>query len=56
MKKYIATFKRYNPQLGTSTRTFTVEARTLVSANKKARTIDDKCVYGSMTLESVVPA
>lgn len=55
MKKYLATFERYNPQLGTSLRTFNIEARTLASANKKAHAIADKCIYGSMTLSSVVP-
>ena len=53
MKKYIATFNRYNPQLGTSTRTHTFEARTLASAKKKARDFANGCIYGSMSLVSV---
>lgn len=53
MKKYIATFNRYNPQLGCSLRTYTIEARTLASATKKARAIADACPYGSMSLKSV---
>ncbi len=56
MKKFIATFQRNNPQLGMSLRKYTIEARTLASATKKANTLADKCVYGSMTLEGVVPA
>lgn len=53
MKRYIATFNRYNPQLGCSLRTYTIKARTIASATKKAKTIAEACPYGSMTLKSV---
>lgn len=53
MKKYTAIFNRYNPQLGTSKRTYTIEARTLASATKKAEKMADNCLYGSMSLVSV---
>lgn len=56
MKKFIATFRRNNPQLGVSSRKYTIEARTLASATKKANALAEKCVYGSMTLECVEPA
>ena len=53
MKRFIATFNRYNPQLGCPLRTYTIEARTIASATKKARAIADACPYGSMSLKSV---
>lgn len=52
MKKYTATFFRYNPQLegnGYET-TREIEAKTIASAKKKAREIENNCLYGSMTL------
>lgn len=54
MKKYIATLWRSNSQLknGGYKTTRTVEARTLVSAKKKAREFE-KCMYGSMTVIDV---
>lgn len=52
MKKFKATFERYNPQLGAYETTRIVEARTANSATNKARKFE-KCVYGSMTLISV---
>lgn len=52
MKKYIATYLRINPQLpnGGYETTRTIEANSITAARKKAQTIADNCVYGSMTL------
>lgn len=56
MKTYTATFFRSNPQLtsGGYKTTRTIEAKTIASARKKAREIEDKCIYGSMDLIDVV--
>ena len=53
--KYTATFWRGNPQRknGGYMTERTIEARTYRSAEKKAREISDKCVYGSMELKSL---
>lgn len=55
MKKYIATFWRGNPQLkdGGYETTREIEAVSITSARKKARDIEDGCVYGSMSLLSI---
>lgn len=50
MKKFRATFERYNPQLGTSIRERIIEAKTIRSAKKKANDIENGCIYGLMTL------
>ena len=55
MKKFIATFWRGNPQStnGGYETTRTIEAKTLASAKKKAREIENSCVYGSMSLLNI---
>lgn len=55
MKKYIATFWRGNPQIkdGGYETTREIEAASITSARKKARDIEDGCVYGSMSLLSI---
>ena len=55
MKKYTAKFWRSNPQLksGGYETTRTIEAKTLRSAQKKAREIENACSYGSMSLREV---
>lgn len=55
MKTYIATYFRVNPQLanGGYKTTRTIEAKTIVSARKKAEKIADECVYGAMILRDV---
>ena len=55
MKTYKAKFWRSNPQLknGGYETERTVEAKTIRSAEKKAREIESKCLYGSMSLISV---
>ena len=58
MKNYKATYWRSNPQLsnGGYETTRAIDARTLVSAKKKAQQIADKCVYGGMTLLKIEEA
>ena len=55
MKKYILKFWRTNQQLanGGYETTREVEARTIASARKKAREIEESCRYGGMTLLSI---
>ena len=55
MKTYKATFWRGNPQIssGGYETTRSIEAKTIASARKKAREIENQCVYGSMTLLDV---
>lgn len=55
MKKYKLTFWRSNPQLtaGGYETTRTIEAKTIASAKKKAREIEEKCLYGGMSLLKV---
>lgn len=55
MKKFKATFWRSNPQLsnGGYETTRTIEAKTIRSAEKKAREISAKCLYGGMSLLKV---
>lgn len=55
MKKYIAKFWRGNPQCATGgyETTREIEARTIKSAEKKARGYEKGCIYGSMTLLEV---
>ena len=55
MKKYIAKFWRGNPQSanGGYETTREIEARTIKSAEKKARGYENGCIYGSMTLLEV---
>ena len=55
MKKYIAKFFRYNPQIkgGGYETERKIEAKTITSARKKAREIENNCLYGSMTLLEV---
>ena len=52
MKQYVATYFRSNPQLtnGGYETTRTIEAKTIVSAKKKANEIAGKCAYGGMHL------
>ena len=52
MKKYIATYWRGNPQLknGGYETTRTIEAKTIVSARRKAKEWEKDCAYGTMTL------
>lgn len=56
MKKYVARFWRSNPQLpdGGYETTRTIEAKTIASARKKANEIASRCIYGGMSLISVV--
>lgn len=58
MKNYTARFWRGNPQLknGGYETTRNIEARTLASAIKKAREIEDRAAYGSMSLIDVKEA
>lgn len=55
MKKFTATFFRVNPQLkkGGYETTRTIEAKTLKSAMKEARKIEDGCRYGSMIFKDI---
>ena len=53
MKKYTVILMRHNPQTGDYQTERTVEARTIVSARKKAQELADSCVYGSMTVLDV---
>ena len=55
MKTYTATYWRSNPQLkdGGYETTRTIEARSIVSARKKAREKTANVVYGGMTLLKV---
>ena len=55
MKTYIAKFWRSNPQSskGGYETTRTIEAKTIASAKKKAREIEEKCIYGGMSLISI---
>ena len=55
MKKYKATFWRSNPQLssGGYQTTRIIEAKTIRSAEKKARELADKVVYGGMRLTDI---
>lgn len=57
MKKFEAKFFRVNPQLknGGYETTRTIEAKTIASATKKAKKIEESAVYGSMTLLSIEP-
>lgn len=57
MKKFIATYWRYNCQLanGGYETTRTIEARTLASAERIAQK-STECVYGHMSLLNVEPA
>lgn len=52
MKSFKATFWRSNPQLtsGGYETTRTIEAKTIRSAEKKAREICEKVIYGGMSL------
>lgn len=56
MKTYIATFFRVNPQLknGGYETTREIEAKTIVSARKKAEKIADNVSYGRLVLKDVV--
>ncbi len=53
MKIYIATFIRHNPQTGDYETTRKIEAKTIASARKQARDIENACVYGSMSLINI---
>lgn len=57
MKTYIAKFWRGNPQLrhGGYYTTYEIEAKTIRSAEKKARKYED-CVYGTMSLVEIQEA
>lgn len=52
MKKFTATFWRYNPQLknGGYETTRTIEAKTMKSAERKAMGLTKNCSYGGMSL------
>ncbi len=56
MKTYTATFFRGNPQIknGGYETTRTIEAKTIASAEKKARKLEN-CLYGTMTLIKIEP-
>lgn len=58
MKTYTAKFWRVNPQLtrGGYETTRTIEATTLKGAEKKAKAISEKCVYGGMQLLELTEA
>lgn len=58
MKKYIATFWRGNPQLhnGGYELKMTIEARTEMSAKKKAEKRAENTSYGYMSLTNLEPA
>ena len=58
MKKFTAIYWRGNPQMknGGYATSRTVEARTAKSAEKKARELADKVVYGTMILLKVQEA
>ena len=58
MKKLDARFYRSNPQLrnGGYETVMTIEARTISSARKKAREIEDRCPYGSLSLIEIAEA
>lgn len=53
--KFVATFWRSNPQLknGGYETTREIEAKTIASARKKARDIENHTAYGGMTLKSI---
>ena len=53
MKKYTVILMRHNPQLKDYKTEREVEARTIVSARKKAQELADRCIYGSMTVLDV---
>ena len=55
MKKFEAVFWRRNPQLsnGGYETTRIIEAKTVKSAEKKCKEIEDRCVYGGMWLRSL---
>lgn len=55
MKKYVLKFWRSNLQLaaGGYETTREVEAKSIATARKKAREIEDACRYGGMTLISI---
>ena len=55
MNTYKATFWRRNPQIekGGYETTRIIEAKSIVSARKKANEICSKCAYGGMTLLDV---
>lgn len=55
--KYIATFRRINPQLSTGgyETTVDIEAKNLKQAEREANKISDGCIYGAMVLLNIVP-
>ena len=55
--KYIATFRRINPQLssGGYETTVDIEAKNLKQAEREANKISDRCIYGAMVLLNIVP-
>lgn len=55
--KYIATFRRINPQLssGGYETTVDIEAKNLKQAEREADKISDRCIYGAMVLLNIVP-
>ena len=58
MKKYTATYFRYNPQLsaGGYKTTRTIEARNKTEATRKATKLASATIYGSMALLTVEQA
>ena len=52
MKKFKATFDRYNPQLGVYETERIFSATNKTEAKKQAKGYE-KCIYGSMTLKKI---
>lgn len=53
MKTYKAIFNRYNPQLGSYKTERTIEAEDKRKARKRCNEIENRCVYGIMSLVSL---
>ena len=53
MKTYKAIFNRYNPQTGLYQTERTIEAEDKRKARKRCKEIENRCVYGSMSLVSL---
>lgn len=53
MKTYIATFVRFNPQLGTYETKSEIEAKDKRDARRQAHKRETGCLYGSLYLKSL---
>lgn len=53
MKTYKAIFNRYNPQTGLYKTERTIEAEYKRKARKRCKEIENRCVYGSLSLVSL---